>query len=73
VAWLGWVFDTMDATICPLVLHPALHDLLQAQTGGVAPVQTAVAAGRKVISDAGVLVNAVVISCPHPDVYREIV
>ena len=34
VAWLGWVFDAMDATIYALVLHPALHDLLRAQTGG---------------------------------------
>jgi hypothetical protein len=31
------------------------------------------AAGRQVIADAGVLVNSVVISRPHPDVYREIV
>lgn len=30
VAWLGWVFDAMDATIYAIVLHPALHDLLQA-------------------------------------------
>ena len=29
VAWLGWVFDAMDATIYAIVLHPALHDLLQ--------------------------------------------
>ena len=35
VAWLGWVFDSMDATIYALVLHPALHDLLRAQTNGV--------------------------------------
>lgn len=35
VAWLGWVFDSMDATIYALVLHPALHDLLQVQAGGV--------------------------------------
>jgi MFS family permease len=35
VAWLGWVFDSMDSTIYALVLHPALHDLLSAQTGGV--------------------------------------
>lgn len=42
-------------------------------TGDVASVQAAVAAGRQVISDAGVLVNAVVISRPHPDVYREVV
>ncbi|MCX6927393.1 MAG: MFS transporter [Verrucomicrobia bacterium] len=34
VAWLGWVFDSMDATIYALVLHPALHDLLRAPTGG---------------------------------------
>ncbi len=33
VAWLGWVFDSMDATIYALVLHPALHDLLRAGTG----------------------------------------
>jgi microcompartment protein CcmL/EutN len=42
-------------------------------TGDVASVQAGVAAGRKVISDAGVLVNAVVISRPHPDVYREVI
>jgi len=42
-------------------------------TGDVASVQTAVAAGRAVIADAGMLVNAVVIPRPHPDVYREIV
>ncbi|MBX3121609.1 MAG: MFS transporter [Nitrospira sp.] len=35
VAWLGWVFDAMDATIYAIVLHPALHELLQAgATGG---------------------------------------
>jgi microcompartment protein CcmL/EutN len=42
-------------------------------TGDVGSVQSAVAAGRRVIADAGVLVNAVVISRPHPDVYREVV
>jgi microcompartment protein CcmL/EutN len=42
-------------------------------TGDVASVQAAIAAGRQVMSDAGVLVNAVVISRPHPDVYREII
>lgn len=41
-------------------------------TGDVSSVQAAVAAARKVIADAGVLVNAVVIPRPHPDVYREI-
>lgn len=37
VAWLGWVFDSMDATIYAIVLHPALHDLLHAGPGS-APV-----------------------------------
>jgi len=34
VAWLGWVFDSMDATIYALILEPALHDLLRAPDGG---------------------------------------
>jgi microcompartment protein CcmL/EutN len=42
-------------------------------TGDVGSVQASVAAGRKVIADAGVLVNAVVLSRPHPDVYRELI
>ena len=42
-------------------------------TGDVASVQTAVAAGRAVIAESGMLVNAVVIPRPHPDVYREII
>ena len=42
-------------------------------TGDVASVQAGVAAGRAVIAEAGLLVNAVVISRPHPDVYREVV
>jgi microcompartment protein CcmL/EutN len=42
-------------------------------TGAVASVQAGVAAGRAVLADAGVLVNAVVLSRPHPDVYREVV
>ena len=33
VAWLGWVFDAMDATIYAIVLHPALHDLLAGSAG----------------------------------------
>lgn len=41
--------------------------------GEVASVQAAVAAGRAVIADSGMLVNAVVLPRPHPDVYREIV
>ena len=36
VAWLGWVFDSMDATIYALVMQPALHDLLHVSGG--APV-----------------------------------
>ena len=42
-------------------------------TGDVGSVQASVAAGRQVIADAGVLVNAIVISRPHPDVYREVI
>ena len=42
-------------------------------TGDVASVQSAVDAGRSVIAEAGVLVNAVVIARPHADVYREVV
>jgi MFS family permease len=34
VAWLGWVFDAMDATIYALVLHPALHELLKPLVSG---------------------------------------
>jgi MFS family permease len=37
VAWLGWVFDAMDATIYAIVLHPALHELLHTTTGPAAP------------------------------------
>lgn len=42
-------------------------------TGDVASVQAGVAAGRAIIAEAGVLVNAVVIPRPHADVYREVV
>src|ERR1700761_9535538 len=42
-------------------------------TGDVSSVQTGVAAGRAVLAEAGVLVNAVVIPRPHPDVYSEVV
>lgn len=42
-------------------------------TGDVASVQAGVQAGRAVIAEAGVLVNAVVIPRPHEDVYREVV
>jgi MFS family permease len=36
VAWLGWVFDSMDSTIYALVLQPALHDLMHSSGGGPA-------------------------------------
>ena len=42
-------------------------------TGDVGSVQAAMNAGRRIIADAGVLVNAVLISRPHPDVYREVI
>jgi len=42
-------------------------------TGDVGSVQSAMAVGRRVLSESGVLVNAVVISRPHPEVYREVV
>ncbi len=28
IAWLGWVFDSMDSTLYAMVLQPALHELL---------------------------------------------
>jgi MFS family permease len=34
VAWLGWVFDSMDSTIYALVLEPAMRDLLRSPGGG---------------------------------------
>jgi len=37
VAWLGWVFDSMDATIYAIVLHPALDELLHTSAGGATP------------------------------------
>jgi hypothetical protein len=40
VAWLGWVFDAMDATIYAIVLHPARHELLQSSSAtAVTPEQ----------------------------------
>jgi microcompartment protein CcmL/EutN len=42
-------------------------------TGDISSVKAAMDAGRTLIGDAGVLVNAVVLSRPHPDVYREVV
>lgn len=37
VAWLGWVFDAMDATIYAIVLHPALDELLKASGRQASP------------------------------------
>ncbi len=63
-----------DVTLLEVRLAMALGGKAFAtMTGDVASVQAAVAAGRQVISEAGVLVNAVVISRPHPDVYREVI
>ncbi len=42
-------------------------------TGDVASVESALLAGREVITEMGMLVNAVLIPRPHPDVYREVV
>lgn len=42
-------------------------------TGDVSSVQAAIDAGRAVIAEAGLLVNAVVIPRPHPHVYREVI
>ena len=42
-------------------------------TGDVAAVQSAAHAAKLVIAERGLLVNSVVISRPHPDVYREVV
>ena len=42
-------------------------------TGDGAAVQASVAAGRAVIAKRGLLVNAVVIPRPSPELYRELV
>lgn len=41
VAWLGWVFDSMDSTIYALVLHPALHEVLS-RPGHASPTAEAI-------------------------------
>jgi len=43
VAWLGWVFDSMDATIYALVLHPSLAELLPTPSPGAAVSQELIA------------------------------
>ncbi len=40
VAWLGWVFDSMDSTIYAIVLHPALTELLDPIAGRAADSDT---------------------------------
>ena len=50
VAWLGWVFDSMDATIYTLVLRPAMHDLLSAQTSGPVSQETVLWHGGVIFS-----------------------
>jgi len=63
-----------DVTLLEVRLAMALGGKAFAtMTGSVSSVQAAVAAGRSVLAESGVLVNAVVISRPHPDVYREVV
>jgi len=42
-------------------------------TGDVSSVNAAVTAGARTLAEAGVLVDAVVLSRPHPDVYHEVV
>jgi microcompartment protein CcmL/EutN len=42
-------------------------------TGDIGAVQSAMAAGRDLIAESGMLVNAVILSRPHPDVYREVI
>jgi MFS family permease len=53
VAWLGWLFDAMDATIYALVLHPALHELLPQ------PITSDAAAASEVIGWYGGIIFSV--------------
>ncbi len=39
----------------------------------MASVQSAVESAKRVLAEAGVLVNAVVLARPHPGVYRELI
>jgi len=65
---------TANITLLEIRLAMALGGKAFAtMTGDVSSVQAAVSAARTVIADAGVLVNAVVIPRPHPDVYREVI
>ena len=51
----------------------AMFKAFLTMTGDVSSVQAGVNAGRAVLAEAGVLVNAVVLSRPPPDIYREVV
>jgi microcompartment protein CcmL/EutN len=42
-------------------------------TGDVSSVEAAVAVGKRILSESGMLVNAIVLPRPHPDVYREVI
>lgn len=62
-----------DVTLMEIRLAMALGGKAFATlTGDVSSVQAAIDAGRAVIAEAGLLVNAVVIPRPHPQVYREV-
>jgi microcompartment protein CcmL/EutN len=42
-------------------------------TGDVGSVNAAIAAGKTILEESGTLVNAVVLSRPLPEVFREVV
>ena len=68
------VVKTADVQLLEVRLAMALGGkAFLTMTGSISSVQAAVAAGRALIAESGMLVNAVVISRPHPDIYREIV
>lgn len=63
---------TADVTLLEIRLAMAMGGKgVVTMTGSVASVEAAVAAGRTVLSDAGVLVHATVIPKPHKDSWRE--
>ena len=78
VATLTQSSDTVAKTFAVQLLEVRLAMAMGGKafcsmTGDVSSVQAGVAACRAVLAEAGVLVNAVVISRPHPDGYREVV
>ncbi|MCC7373959.1 MAG: BMC domain-containing protein [Verrucomicrobiales bacterium] len=65
---------TASVTLLELRLAMALGGkAIAVVTGDIASVQSAVDAARRVLANAGVLVNAVVLARPHPSVYRELI